>query len=54
MLTVDAQNNLYVVSPGKAIVYDQVIKISPDGMVTFLAGGSGESYKDGKGKDAQF
>ncbi|GAB3494202.1 hypothetical protein GCM10027341_10040 [Spirosoma knui] len=54
LLTIDSQNNLYVVNAGREMVYDQVIKISPDGMVTFLAGGSGETYKDGKGKEAQF
>ncbi|MFD2573833.1 hypothetical protein ACFSUS_24565 [Spirosoma soli] len=54
LLTVDNQNNLYVVNSGKAVVFDQVIKISPEGMVTFLAGGSGEGYVDGKGKEAHF
>ncbi len=53
-LTIDKQDNLYVVTSGDQLVFDRIYKITPDNQVTFVAGGKGSDFKDGKGADALF
>lgn len=53
-LAVDQQGNLYVVGEGDKLTHNRIFKITPDGTVSFIAGGSGEGYKDGTGKQATF
>ncbi len=53
-LAVDQQGNLYVVGEGDKLAYNRNFKIASDGTVSFVAGGSGEGYKDGTGKQATF
>lgn len=46
----DASGNVYVTDNGN----DAIRKITPDGVVTTLAGGHGEGFADGVGIDAHF
>lgn len=49
-LVVDASGYVYVADSNN----NRIRKISPDGKVSTLAGGSGYSYLDGRGRDARF
>lgn len=49
-LEVDTKGNLYLLETDKP----RIRKISPDGSVSTLAGGSEAGYKDGKGSEARF